>query len=63
MDKLQAVFKVVLTLAALAAVPVATWIQGHEAANAIVGFVAALLALFLPQPTKKLAAKKPEVDL
>jgi hypothetical protein len=50
MDKLQAILKVVLTLAALAAVPLATWIQGHEVANAIVGFVAALVALVMPQP-------------
>lgn len=48
--KLQAIFKIVLTLAALVAVPVATWIQGHEAVNGVVGFLSALLALFMPQP-------------
>jgi hypothetical protein len=50
MSKLQAIFKIVLTLAALGAVPVATWIQGHEIANAVLGFVAALVALLMPQP-------------
>lgn len=56
---LPTLLKAVLAVAALVAVPVATYLQGHEALNGVLGFVAALLALFLPPP----ARKPPDIDL
>lgn len=50
------VFKFVLTLAALVAVPVATWTAGHPVIYSVLEFVASLLALFLRPPL----APKPE---
>lgn len=50
------IFKFVLTLAALVAVPVATWTAGHPVIYSVLEFVASLLALFLRSPL----APKPE---
>ena len=55
---MPAVLKLVLALAALVAMPVYTWLQGHEVPNALLGFLAALIALFMNPP-----GAKPDVDL
>lgn len=47
---LASILKLVLTLAALVAVPVATWTAGHPVVYSVLEFVASLLALFLRSP-------------
>lgn len=47
---LKSALKVVLTVAALVAVPVGTWFAGHPLAYSVLEFVASLLALFLRSP-------------
>lgn len=47
------ILKALLAIAALFAVPIQTWIEGHAAVGGIVGFLAALLALFLKPPALK----------
>lgn len=53
---LASILKLILTLAALVAVPVATWTAGHPVVYSVLEFVASLLALFLRSPL----APKPE---
>ena len=61
---LAQVFKVILTVAALFSVPVASYLAGHDTLYQVAEFMAALLALFLPRPAVLPAAKKPtEPDL
>ena len=47
---LKSSLKVVLTVAALVAVPVSTWFAGHPVAYSVLEFVASLTALFLRSP-------------
>lgn len=47
---LASILKLILTLAALVAVPVATWTAGHPVVYSVLEFVASLLALFLRSP-------------
>lgn len=55
---LAGIFKIVLTLAALVAVPVASWTAGHPVIYSVMEFVASLLALFLRSP---LAPEQPKL--
>ncbi len=47
---LAAILKFVLTIAALFAVPVGTWVAGHEVVYAVLSFLSSLLALFIRSP-------------
>lgn len=62
---LKSALKVVLTVAALVAVPVGTWLNGHPIAYSILEFVASLTALFLRSPVAPVtvAVVEPEPKL
>lgn len=50
---LPSLFKLLLTLAGLVAVPVATFLAGHPVIYSVLEFVATLLALLVKSPLAK----------
>jgi hypothetical protein len=57
------IFKVILTVAALFAAPVASYLAGHPIIYQVVEFVGALVALFLKPPRLPALPAKPDPDL
>jgi hypothetical protein len=50
---LPTALKAILALAALVAIPVQTWLTNQPAVEGVLGFVAALVALFIKSPLSK----------
>ena len=55
--------KVVLTVAALFAAPVASYLAGHPVVYQVVEFVGALVALFMKPPALPAKSAEPDPDL